>query len=180
MMRDNNGMKEALILAKRLQALRAKNHLSQHDLANKAGVSFRAIQEIETGDGNPTLQTIVSLAQSFKDKLVIFDIENYVDRDWYDDNVVAVNKMANEAIADQTSVREMNFSLQDKYIKALEELRDLKKTVYSQKPLPPLISEALSILSTLDEAELHRALAAIGAIKNVSIRNKHKNSKKTG
>lgn len=51
---------------KRLKALRKDANLSQHELASRAGVSHRAIQDIESGSGNPTLDTLSSLAASLK------------------------------------------------------------------------------------------------------------------
>ena len=54
-----------LTLAHNLRLLRKEHGISQSQLAKAAGVSFRAVQEIESGKANPTLQTMGALARSF-------------------------------------------------------------------------------------------------------------------
>jgi transcriptional regulator with XRE-family HTH domain len=49
---------------KRIQALRKKSGLSQELLAERAEIAHRALQTIESGQGNPTLETISALANA--------------------------------------------------------------------------------------------------------------------
>lgn len=53
-------------LAKNMRVERAKRRMSQLNLAVKAGVSLDTINMIERGVGNPTLYTILSIAEALK------------------------------------------------------------------------------------------------------------------
>lgn len=53
-------------LAYNLKFLRKERELSQAALAKAAGLSFRLVQEIEAGKGNPTIESITSLARAFR------------------------------------------------------------------------------------------------------------------
>ena len=47
-----------------LREWRQRQHFTQEQLAERAGLSYKFIGEIERGFGNPTLDTIVSLADA--------------------------------------------------------------------------------------------------------------------
>jgi transcriptional regulator with XRE-family HTH domain len=49
-------------LGTRLRALRRARGLTQEQLAERAGLSYKFLGEIERGQGNPTLETLVALA----------------------------------------------------------------------------------------------------------------------
>lgn len=53
-------------LANNLKYLRTEQGISQKELAQKAHLSFRLIQDIESGNGNPTVDSLHSLAVAFK------------------------------------------------------------------------------------------------------------------
>ena len=57
-----------------IEKLRKKHHLSQEQLAQKAGITYSTLIKIESGSNkNPTLETLTKLAGVFKitlDKLV--------------------------------------------------------------------------------------------------------------
>lgn len=48
----------------KIQALRKGAKISQEDLAGRAKVARRAVQQLELGKGNPTIQTLDSLAKA--------------------------------------------------------------------------------------------------------------------
>lgn len=47
-----------------LRACRHRRRLTQEQLAERSGLSYKFIGEVERGVGNPTLETIASLAQA--------------------------------------------------------------------------------------------------------------------
>jgi transcriptional regulator with XRE-family HTH domain len=49
-------------LAKNIRVERAKNRISQFQLAEKAEISIETVGQIEREIGNPTLSTIISIA----------------------------------------------------------------------------------------------------------------------
>ncbi len=50
-----------------LKELRKKHHLTQQELAQKAGLTFSLLTKIEQGvTPNPTLKTLIKLADAFK------------------------------------------------------------------------------------------------------------------
>jgi transcriptional regulator with XRE-family HTH domain len=51
-------------LGSRLRELRRSQHLSQEQLAARAGLSYKFIGEIERGTGNPTVDTLAVLADA--------------------------------------------------------------------------------------------------------------------
>ena len=55
-----------LTLAHNVKYLRGEAEISQSVLAHRSNISFRLVQEIEAGKGNPTLATIGALARNFK------------------------------------------------------------------------------------------------------------------
>ena len=58
------------MLAANIKKLRKKNHLSQEQLAQKAGVTYSTLIKIESGlNKNPTLETLTKLANVFKIKI---------------------------------------------------------------------------------------------------------------
>lgn len=46
-----------------IRALRDKRGLSQEELAGRAKVARRAVQQLESGDGNPTIGTLEAIAK---------------------------------------------------------------------------------------------------------------------
>lgn len=54
----------ALDLGAKIRLLRRKNEMTQNDLADRFGVSFRAIQKIEDGSSIPRADTVLMLAQA--------------------------------------------------------------------------------------------------------------------
>jgi transcriptional regulator with XRE-family HTH domain len=50
----------------RIKELRAKNDLTQTQLANMAGIGERTVQRIEAGDISIGLDVIIALAEAFK------------------------------------------------------------------------------------------------------------------
>lgn len=51
-------------LGARLRALRRARGFTQERLAERAGLSYKFVGEIERGQGNPTLATLVALAEA--------------------------------------------------------------------------------------------------------------------
>lgn len=49
-------------LATNLRTIRARAKVSQKELANRVGVSYPRISEIENGKGNPTIETLEKIA----------------------------------------------------------------------------------------------------------------------
>lgn len=57
----------ALMLSKNIKKLRKKQNLSQEKLAQKAGITYSTLIKMESGlNKNPTLETIIKLADVFK------------------------------------------------------------------------------------------------------------------
>lgn len=53
-----------------IEKLRKKHHLSQEQLAKKAGITYSTLIKIESGSNkNPTLETLTKLADVFKIKI---------------------------------------------------------------------------------------------------------------
>jgi len=50
---------------------RQKQHLSQADLARKLNMQQSAISRIESGKGNPSLKTLLAIAQALNSNLVV-------------------------------------------------------------------------------------------------------------
>ncbi|HXT01437.1 MAG TPA: helix-turn-helix transcriptional regulator [Elusimicrobiota bacterium] len=50
------------VIAEKLQALREKRHLTQKQLADKAGMAQNAVSRIEKGENSLTLRTVQRLA----------------------------------------------------------------------------------------------------------------------
>jgi len=64
------------ILGKRIQVLRKKAELTQLQLAEMANLSLKHLGEIERGRGNPTLESLHSLAVALDVSLMkLFDLE---------------------------------------------------------------------------------------------------------
>ena len=58
------------MLAANIKKLRKKHHLSQEQLAQKAGITYSTLIKIESGSNkNPTLETLTKLAIVFKIKI---------------------------------------------------------------------------------------------------------------
>jgi len=58
------------MLAANIKKLRKKHHLSQEQLAQKAGITYSTLIKIESGSNkNPTLETLTKLANVFKIKI---------------------------------------------------------------------------------------------------------------
>lgn len=51
-----------LSIGSNVRALRKAKRLTQADLAAKAGVSYRGLQDIEGGHSNPTVETLLAIA----------------------------------------------------------------------------------------------------------------------
>ncbi len=49
-------------LGEKLRNLRQDNGLTQDELASRASVALRALQRVETGEGNPTLDTLEAIS----------------------------------------------------------------------------------------------------------------------
>ncbi|MBU2102929.1 MAG: helix-turn-helix domain-containing protein [Candidatus Omnitrophica bacterium] len=62
------------MLSSNIKRLRKQHHLSQEELAKKAGITYSTLIKIESGQNkNPTLETLTKIANTFKikiDKLV--------------------------------------------------------------------------------------------------------------
>ena len=58
------------MLSANIKKLRKKHHLSQEQLAQKAGITYSTLIKIESGSNkNPTLETLTKLANAFKIKI---------------------------------------------------------------------------------------------------------------
>jgi len=58
------------MLSSNIKKLRKKHHLSQEQLAQKAGITYSTLIKIESGNNkNPTLETLTKLANVFKIKI---------------------------------------------------------------------------------------------------------------
>lgn len=58
------------MLRKNIKELRKKHHLSQEQLAQKAGITYSTLIKIESGlNKNPTLDTLTKIANVFKIKI---------------------------------------------------------------------------------------------------------------
>jgi len=58
------------MLSLNIKKLRKKYHLSQEQLAQKAGITYSTLIKIESGNNkNPTLETLTKLATVFKIKI---------------------------------------------------------------------------------------------------------------
>jgi len=58
------------MLSSNIKKLRKKHHLSQEQLAQKAGITYSTLIKIESGNNkNPTLETLTKLASVFKIKI---------------------------------------------------------------------------------------------------------------
>ena len=58
------------MLSSNIKKLRKKHHLSQEQLAQKAGITYSTLIKIESGSNkNPTLETLTKLASVFKIKI---------------------------------------------------------------------------------------------------------------
>jgi transcriptional regulator with XRE-family HTH domain len=63
MARRNSGQTKQL-LARNVRRLRQRKSWSQHDLANEAGVRQALISSIESGQANPTLESLYKVASA--------------------------------------------------------------------------------------------------------------------
>jgi len=58
------------MLSSNIKELRKEHHLSQEQLAQKAGITYSTLIKIESGlNKNPTLETLTKLANVFKIKI---------------------------------------------------------------------------------------------------------------
>ena len=58
------------MLSANVKKLRKKHHLSQEELAQKAGITYSTLIKIESGlNKNPTLETLTKIANAFKVKI---------------------------------------------------------------------------------------------------------------
>jgi transcriptional regulator with XRE-family HTH domain len=57
------------ILAKNVKRLRSIRNLTQKELADMAGTSYPRISEIETGSGNPTVDSVERIAAALEIKV---------------------------------------------------------------------------------------------------------------
>ena len=58
------------MLSSNIKKLRKKHHLSQEQLAQKAGITYSTLIKIESGSNkNPTLETLTKLAAVFRIKI---------------------------------------------------------------------------------------------------------------
>jgi len=61
---------EKIMLSTNIKKLRKKHHLSQEELAQKAGITYSPLIKIESGlNKNPTLETLTKIASAFGVKL---------------------------------------------------------------------------------------------------------------
>jgi len=61
---------EKIMLSTNIKKLRKKHHLSQEELAQKAGITYSTLIKIESGlNKNPTLETLTKIASAFGVKL---------------------------------------------------------------------------------------------------------------
>ena len=58
------------MLSTNVKKLRKKHHLSQEELAKKAGITYSTLIKIESDlNKNPTLETLTKIANAFKVKI---------------------------------------------------------------------------------------------------------------
>jgi len=58
------------MLSANIKKLRKQHHLSQEELAKKAGITYSTLIKIESGlNKNPTLETLTKIANAFKIKI---------------------------------------------------------------------------------------------------------------
>ncbi|MFC1632425.1 helix-turn-helix domain-containing protein [Candidatus Omnitrophota bacterium] len=58
------------MLSANVKKLRKQHHLSQEELAKKAGITYSTLIKIESGlNKNPTLETLTKIANAFKVKI---------------------------------------------------------------------------------------------------------------
>ncbi len=58
------------MLSANIKKLRKQHHLSQEELAKKAGITYSTLIKIESGlNTNPTLETLTKIANAFKVKI---------------------------------------------------------------------------------------------------------------
>ena len=61
---------EKNMLSSNIKKLRKEHHLSQEELAKKAGITYSTLIKIESGQNkNPTLETLTKIANAFKIKI---------------------------------------------------------------------------------------------------------------
>jgi transcriptional regulator with XRE-family HTH domain len=60
------GVMNAMVFGQKFQKLRKEAGFSQEDLADKSGVSRGVIQQIEKGQGNPGLDSLIALGKILK------------------------------------------------------------------------------------------------------------------
>jgi transcriptional regulator with XRE-family HTH domain len=65
-------MKQTQLLGARLRMLRKERHLTQRDLANRAGISVNAVSLIERNEISPSVSTLQSLAGALNVKISYF------------------------------------------------------------------------------------------------------------
>jgi transcriptional regulator with XRE-family HTH domain len=65
MTNENHGNFANMVLAQNIKRLRTQSGLTQSQLAERIGISYPRISEIERQEGNPTLATIEKLANFF-------------------------------------------------------------------------------------------------------------------
>ncbi len=59
-----------MMLSANVKKLRKKHHLSQEQLAQKAGITYSTLIKIESGlNKNPTLETLTKISSAFKVKI---------------------------------------------------------------------------------------------------------------
>ena len=66
------------VLGQKIRYLRRREGLSQEEFAARAGVSHRKLSDIECGNGNPTFDTMDSIAAAFGiqiEELICADVE---------------------------------------------------------------------------------------------------------
>ena len=54
------------VFGAKLKQLRKENELTQQSLAEKSGLALRYVQEIESGDKQPTVSTLFKLSSALK------------------------------------------------------------------------------------------------------------------
>lgn len=120
-------MDDVVKIGKRLQALRVEAGMNQHQLAHVSGVSQRALQDLERGVSNPTVGTILSISKALNKNLIITDTDQYVAKSHFDSEVGELSKSYSKLCSEVESITNKNFKLQDKYIRALEDLGAYRK-----------------------------------------------------
>lgn len=55
-----------LIIGKRIKQLRSSRGLTQNQIASEVGISLRSMGQIERGEANPSLNTLLQLAAVFE------------------------------------------------------------------------------------------------------------------